>query len=252
MTTHLRRSAATARSLAALLITILITAVLAVPATHAQDEAADEVRLRADRVTIEVDDDGRILLDGEPVRERDGVVVLRVEPGDDEVEVHVIGPRKRRAVVRGTPHTVHDRVAFRMDGKQHPFLFEDFDIDIDVPDMPDVAPLLERFRFDVGDSFRTSFEEHREVSGLERESRMLARRARSADGDERRELEAELRDQLDEIFDKKEQIRRDRIADLEEKVASEREALQRRRAAREDIIDRRLQTLMGEDDILDW
>lgn len=251
MTTHLRIAAANARSLAALLITILITSVLAAPATHAQDDAADEVRLRADRVTIEVDDDGRILLDGEPVRERDGVVVLRVEPGDDDVEVEVIGPRKRRTIVRGTPHTVHDRVALRMDGRRHPF-FEDFDLDIDVPDMADVAPLLERFRAGAGDSIRRSFEEHREVAGLEHESRMLARRARSAEPDERPELEAELRNQLEEIFDKKEQLRRDRIADLEDKVASEREALERRRAAREDIIDRRLRALMGEDDILDW
>ncbi len=225
-------------------------AFLVAPSALAQNEDAEDVRVRAERVIIEVDDEGRVLVDGKRLSDRDETVVLRVEPGDGEIEVEAVGPRRRHMVFRGDARQGHDRVRFRRgaDGP-HPHM-EDFDFEM--PHIPDVAPLLERFRFELGDPLRESMKEHREVAELERQSRDLARAARRAEGGERTRLEAELRTQLNEIFDKKVELREERIANLEEKVADEREKLQRRRAARAEMIESRLRMLMGEDDILDW
>lgn len=228
----------------------LAAAIILVPSVLAQNE--DDVRIRAKQVIIEVDDDGRVLVDGKHLSEDDGAVILRVEPDDGAVEVEAMGPRRRHMVFRGAPHRDHDRVLFRRDGDgPHPYI-DDFDFKFEMPDMPEVGAMMERFHFDVGDPLRESIEEHREVAELERESRELAQEARRADGADRQTLESELREQLREIFAKKVEVRERRIGDLEEKLADEREKLTRRRSARDEMIERRLRSLMGEDDILDW
>lgn len=226
----------------------LAAAIILVPSVLAQN--GDDVRIRAKQVIIEVDEDGRVLVDGKHLSEEDGAVILRVEPDDDAVEVEAVGPR--RMAFRGAPHRDHERVFFRRfaDGLEHHV--DDLDFKFEMPDLPEMGAMMKRFRVDVGDPLRESIEEHREVAELERESRDLARKARRADGADRQALETELRAQLGEIFAKKVGVRERRIADLEEKLADEREKLNRRRAARDEMIERRLRSLMGEDDILDW
>lgn len=230
----------------------LAAAYLLAPPAVAQMDDSEDVQIRAERVVIEVDGDGRVLLDGQPMSDDNGAVMLRVSPANGEVEIEVVGPRRRHMVFHGAPARDQDRVVFRRgDRGGHPH-FENFDFEFEMPHIPDVAPLLERFRHELGDPLRESIEEHREVADLERESRELARSARRADGAERSELEAELRTQLNAIFDKKLELRRNRVATLEEKLEDERRQLERRQASRDDIIERRLRSLMGEDDILDW
>lgn len=228
-------------------LSALAAVLLLTPAALAQDHD-DDFEIRAKRVTIEVDDDGNVLVDGKRVSEDDGAVVLRVEPENGEVEVEAVGPRGRRIIVRDRRPGATDRIFFRGD---HP-LMDDFDIELDMPHVKHLAPMMERFRTEFGDPLRESLEEHWEVAELERESRETARKARRAEGTERAELESELRRQLDEIFDKKLELREARVGKLQEKLAEQRDKLDRRRAAREDMIERRLRTLMGEDDILDW
>lgn len=225
----------------------IAAAFLVAPPALAQDE---DVRIRAKRVTIEVDDEGHILVDGKRLSDEQGDVMLRVEPEDGDVEVEIVRPMRRHMSARHAPRQRQNRLFFRRgDDGAHPR----FDFDMrDMPDFRDMAPLMERFRAEVGDPLRESIEEHREVAELERESRELARRARRAEGAERNQLESELRAQLEEIFAKKLELREQRIANLEEKLTDEREKLQRRRGARSEMIERRLRTLMGEDDILDW
>lgn len=228
----------------------IAAALLSAPAALAQNEDAEDVRIRAERVTIEVDDEGHVLLDGERLSDERGGVMLRVEPEDGDVEVEIVQPMRRYMRALHAPRERQNRHYLRRGGDgAHPRL--DFHMR-DMLDIPDVAPLMERFRAEVGDPLRESLEEHREVAELERQSRELARRARRAEGAERNGLESELRTQLDEIFDKKLELREQRIANLEEKLTDEREKLQRRRGARSEMIGRRLRTLMGEDDILDW
>lgn len=232
----------------------IVAAFFSAPTALAQNADEDDVRIRAKRVTIEVDDEGRVLIDGKHVSDERGDVLLRVEPENGDVEVEVVEPMRRRTMVRRAPGDGHNRIYFRRGGEgAHPYIDDfDFDVDFELPHIPDVAPMLERFRVDLGDPLRESLEEHREVAELERKSRELAREARRAQGAERSALESDLREQLEEIFAKKLELREHRIADLEVKVGEERDKLQRRRTARSEMIERRLRTLMGEDDILDW
>ena len=119
---------------------------------------------------------------------------------------------------------------------------------------------LEKLRFQFSDPSRflrfdgpgLRIREHMKIAELERESRELARRAREAEGTGRSELEDELRQKLEEIFDAKMELRRERIERFEERLRAERESYQRRDDARESMIERRLRDLMGEDDALEW
>ncbi len=227
---------------------------LAAPLALAQNEDADDTRIRGKQVIIEVDDEGRVLVDGRQLSDERGEVMLHVAPDNGDVEVYVVGPARRHRTVRSARRDGPDRVLFRRGSlDDHPYVEDfDFDFDFEMPHIPDVAPMLERFRIEVGDPLRESLEEHREVAELERKSRDLAREARRADGAERDALEADLRAQLDEIFARKLELRQQRVAELEQKLAEERDKLQRRRTARGEMIERRMRNLMGEDDILDW
>lgn len=228
---------------------VLAAAFLITLPASAQD---DDVEVRAKRIVIELDDDGRVVVDGETLGDGDEPIILRVDPDAGEIEVESIGPR-RQMVMGRADGPQRNRVFYRhRDDDLHTYLDDfDFDFKFEMPDIPDVAPLLEGLRVEMG-PFRESLEEHREVAELERESRELARSAREAEGDERRRLESDLRTHLNEIFDKKLQIRRNRIAELQERVAEERDQVERRRTAREEVVEKRLRTLMGEDDLLDW
>lgn len=208
-------------------------AVAAAPA-RAQNEADEPDE--ATEVVIEVDEDGRILVNGEPMAAGEGRVVIRLD-GDGEVAID--RDERRTRIVRS--------------GRAQPFAWRG-DVDFDPPRplrVPAIEPLVERFRMQF-DGFGELFEEHREVASLERESREMAARARRATGDERAELEGELREKLNEIFERKMEVRRERIADIEERLAEERSRLQERSEARGEIIDRRFQELLGESDPFEW
>lgn len=127
---------------------------------------------------------------------------------------------------------------------------------IDPPDLSMLEDMRVHFDHPMVESIerrvRRSVEEHREVARLERESRELAREARRAEGQERSELEAQLREKLNEIFDKKLEVRRERIERLHERLEEERSNLQERTEARDEMIDRRHRSLLGESDALEW
>lgn len=240
---------------------LAVATFIAVPAVAQDaaisDENDDEIVVRGQRVTIEVDDEGRVLIDGERVSDDDGPIVLHVESDDGEVEIEAVGPRRRAfRVHRAGPvddqMRYRDRVAMRGDrGWPHVAAIMD-DFEFEMPDLPDMAPLMERFRVEIGDPMRESLREHREVAEQEREAREIARRARAAAGSERAELEAELEAKVNEIFDRKVEVREEVISDLQEKVQEEREELNRRSELRQEMIERRMRTLLGEDDLLEW
>ncbi len=243
---------------------LLVLALLAAAPAAAQDTTQPNgddagVNVRAPRVVIEVDDEGHVLVDGRRVSDEDGPVVLRVDPENGEVEVEAVGSRHRsvrvwRGLGPGQRVRRPDRGLFRhdRDGALSGRLMDDFEFSL--PDVPDVAPLMERFHTEIGDPLRESLRENREVAALEREARDLARRARraEADSDEKAAIEAELRDKLNVIFDKKLELRENTVAKLRERSDEERAKLDRRREARQDMIERRMRSLLGEDDLLDW
>ena len=84
------------------------------------------------------------------------------------------------------------------------------------------------------------------------ESRRLAQRARRAEGEERARLEGELEEKLNEIFERKQALREERIdrlrGDLDELLDAHNERDQNRR----EIIERRLNELLGKTSKYDW
>ena len=87
---------------------------------------------------------------------------------------------------------------------------------------------------------------------MEMESRRLAQRARRAEGEERTRLEAELEEKLREIFDRKQQLREEHIEHLREELDEALEKHNARTQDRQEIIDRRLNQLLGKSTRYDW
>lgn len=237
---------------------LLAAAFLAAVPGAAQDtvpvDDEDGVSVQAQRVVIELDDDGHVIVDGRRLSDDEGPIVLHVTPVDGQVEVEAVTPRRRAARLARSilpRHKMPGRPgAFSRQDHEGPMmgrLLEEFELDV-----PDVAPFVERFHFMFDEPLRESWNEHREVAEMEREARDLARKVRRADAGEREALEAELREKLNEIFDRKLELRADTAERLRERSDEETANLERRREAREDIIDRRMRTLLGEDDLLDW
>ena len=229
-----------------LLLLSLMLACLA-PLAHAQDARPDEPDTLADRqirlITPEGDVTIRINPGGEIVVEQGGSsTVLRMEPGwaedlrlglDGELErfkeEHArIAPRVRAFFAPGDSSRVRGFKAFGPD--------RDFFLD---------GPLGMLKGPWMG-------EDHREVMEMERAAHELARQARRAEGAERARLERELQDKLNQIFDKKQELRRERVTELEQQLREEQARLDERSRTRDEIVERRQRELLGEPDRLDW
>jgi hypothetical protein len=91
-----------------------------------------------------------------------------------------------------------------------------------------------------------------EVLKKENEARRLANRARRLEGTERAETEQEIETLLSEIFTLKQEQREERIKKLTEQLSKERQALSERENARQQMIERRKNRLLGEPDSLEW
>ena len=87
---------------------------------------------------------------------------------------------------------------------------------------------------------------------MERESRDLARKARAADGNERAELEKQLEDRLNEIFDYKLEHQKRALEKIEKRAARMRDQQAERESARDQIIEDRRNELLGESRYLEW
>ncbi len=234
--------------LAALLVFALVGSV------SAQDT---QDTVKRNRVTIVVED-GRVLVDGEEVAKKDGVIVLRVDPDGDEVTVvQTTGPHFMWRGDDDEPgaaffHFDKDDIE-GMDGERKfevkmrsPLEMRDLDLGAAL------APMAKAFRLGGdGMTFRWH-EESGEVARLEMQSHRLAQQARRAEGEERQRLERELDETLDQIFDLKLELLEKQQADLQEELGDTRGRLEERRAARNEMIERRKKELLGEEDALEW
>lgn len=91
-----------------------------------------------------------------------------------------------------------------------------------------------------------------DVARLEREARNLARDLKSAKPSEKANIERQLTRKLNEIFDLKQEIRRDNIERLEERLESEKANLRERERNRKDMVERRKQELVHGEDPMEW
>jgi hypothetical protein len=201
-------------------------------AAAAVSPAAAQEQSGSAEVVVEVDEDGRILIDGQPVAGSEERVVIRLRDSDRIIEDGRRGPPARVSAS----------------------LFRGGGAGFEPPRPPRIRriePIVERLRMEF-DGIETLVDEHLEVADLERTSREQAAQARRADGERRNELESQLRETLEEIFEAKMELRRARLAQIEERQQEHRTELEERSAAREDIIGRRFQELLGETDVLEW
>jgi hypothetical protein len=240
-------------------------AVLLAPAAAAQDltveRDGDEVTITRPDGTVEqftVDEDAPLR-----VHSKDGPLIIEREDAEGRSRVELYGEDGPRAF------------AFRMPPGAPPFNSGGFEFELEAASTVDPGSALDRaLRFRL-DSDPLSGERltpwpgfgqrgvdpatRRDIADGEQQSRLLARQLRRADGADRDRLRQELRQTLERTFDLKQQARREQAEALEEDVERFQEELSEltdelseRDAARDAIIERREQELLGTTDELDW
>ena len=240
-------------------------------------------------VVVEVDENGTVTVNGKVV-EGDGTVTIKMKDGDNET-VRVFSRsggnlgssfnrlhrgeagRLLRRLEREAGHANGNVYVYRGDedeedgsdrvfnrlfrGNGNAFWMDDEDgaFNFEVYTGDGVENVFgNRMRLG-GPSFESGQEQLKgrmEIMKLEREAMELAQQARRASGDERVQLEADLDAQLDAIFERKMELRQAEIDALEQRLAEERAAYQKRTAERDRMIERRKKELLGERDALDW
>jgi hypothetical protein len=256
----------------------LAAAVLLAPAAVAQDVTVerdgDEVTITRPDGTTErftMDEDAELR-----VRSKNGPLVIEDEDGEHRLHRFELRDGDGPAVwFDGLDGEDGPRsFAFRMRPGDGPppfgvFDLEDFEFELDPDSLRERAL---RFRLDAeglrGGSFMPwpGFGQRgvdpatrRAIAEGERQSRMLARQLRRAEGADRDRLTRELRETLERTFDLKQQARREQVEAMREDaerlrsdLAELEEELSERDAVRDEIIERRQQDLLGERDELDW
>lgn len=222
-------------------VCILITGVAYAQERDGQSGASND---DGERIAIVIEPDGRVIVNGEEVeRGTDGVLRFGNEGGD---------------VVIMRPDSGARMGIFA--GPRRNFRFEE-GAGVDPDEVKNLRDVVEGIRLEtlpfehfeplLGEAAFLA-RESAETIKLERATRVLARKARDAEGAERDRLERELREKLMETLDAKLEARSERIARLEEQLNEERSVLETRRNSRDAIVDRRLRELLGEEDVLDW
>lgn len=258
-----------------LLLSGLLVLGSSISPVFAQEKDKKEVKKE---ITVRVDDDGNVTINGQPAEEGDFTL-------SDGTRV-IVDRKGGRAIIiedeDGEKKVFRSRMmAPGWDGDENVFILETDDDGekkvmrhrIRVPEPPHallgwhpdlddmdearlwhMAPGTRAF-FDGDFDFDFDFDfQHAnpEIMKMEAESRELARRIRGADGSERRDLEQQLSEKLRLIFDKKLEVRQERIQKLQERLEKQQAEVAERQRARTEIIERRKADLLGEDDELEW
>jgi len=117
---------------------------------------------------------------------------------------------------------------------------------------PRIDRLRPRFKFDRDFAYEIRSFRDQELRRLEQEAHSIARNARRADGSEKADLEKQLDQKLNEIFDYKLELRKKAIERAQKHVAELKERQAKRKSAREEIIKKRKDELLGVDRYLEW
>ena len=230
------------RLLPGIAVALLAVFVLVRPSSAQEEAEADTIYVSGDKTIIIVDEDGERII----VRGIGDVDWPRIFVDDDLISPHTFRVRPGQFRM--------PRVEFR--GRH----FDDEDDDDDEQDFVffdsfagDLDHLLgEGFGGDFTIRLGESMKERQEIRRLEMESHQLARQVRRADDDERAQLEQELAEKLNEIFDRKQALREKRVEQLREAMNKALDEQNDREANRNEIIDRRLRELLGQRDRYDW
>lgn len=199
--------------------------------------------------------DGKVYVNGEVVKELDdkdlriqfskdggqGVAFFRGngEGGFENLEIRA--PRVLE-LMNNKPFAVWEGNNFR-------HAMNDFNISIDMEPLHERVDLIRNGGFGT---FMVGSGGNSEIRKLEKKSHELARNIRRAGDGETADLNEELEDLVNQIFDLKLEARQERISKISDDLESLRVQVQERSASRDQIIRRRLSELRGEQDTLDW
>lgn len=216
-------------------LVLLLILPLVVPASAysmPQVTPPDTIVTGGNRVVIVVDDDGKVIVHRDDTVNLDGTNVYVVDPDEIARKARVFS--SRRPELQFFDNAKIMEYMPRLDAMREHFEF--------APDGPMILDFM-------GGGFA---EERVEIDKMEQEVRSLAHRARSAEGGEKAEIESEMREKLQTLFDMKVALEEKEAERLEERLQKKNQRLEERRSARNEIVDRRLSELLGEETIYDW
>ena len=110
--------------------------------------------------------------------------------------------------------------------------------------------MMQARRFEKSDPER--YERIVRMKSLEEKSQSLGRAHRQASKSEKANIEAELNKILSELFDLREENRREEVAKLETRLKELKDSLKERQENKAEIIKRRLAQLTGQSQHLEW
>jgi len=212
--------------------------VLARPAAAQEEVEADTIYVSGDNSIVIISDDGRRII----VRSAGDLDWPKIFVGDETISyprVFNVRPGQWRMP--------------KMEVRTYPFGDDD---EKDFAFFGEHFGNMGNFSVNFGDDFALyrgeSMKERTELMKMEMESQRLARRARRADGDERAQLEQELEEKLNEVFDRKQALREERVEKLREALNKALDQQNDRDQSRNEIIERRLRELLGQSGKYDW
>ncbi|MBI1933637.1 MAG: hypothetical protein HYS24_13990 [Ignavibacteriales bacterium] len=95
-------------------------------------------------------------------------------------------------------------------------------------------------------------EREKKIFELEVKTESLAAKYDAANKAEKEKIKSELKQQLSDLFNQKEEVRKQDVARLEQELKELKQSLQVRMQNKNEIINRRMQELLNEDEYLDW
>lgn len=104
----------------------------------------------------------------------------------------------------------------------------------------------------IGKRDKEVYEREKKIFELEVKSESLAAKYDAANTTEKEKIKTELKQQLSELFNQKEVLRKQEVAQLEQELKELKQSLQIRMQNKSEIINRRMQELLNEEDYLDW
>lgn len=229
------------------MLAILVAAMAALPVIAQDEDDSDR------RVEIRIED-GRVWVNGEEVPEGTNLQEYLEERGFGEITVTTDdGDNRSIVVMRGDhvrPNAYIDRKSIRRADDvvvARPNFMYGFDGAFDtLKDLDLAADLHSGFGGIMMGATSP------EMAEKERESRELARRAREATGSERAQLDRELETLLNDIFEMKLEVRRERVGRLQDRLAEQQDALAERENDQAEIVERRKAELLGQNSRYDW
>jgi hypothetical protein len=97
------------------------------------------------------------------------------------------------------------------------------------------------------------FRQQQQMAELERRSMEMGQKVRHATEEEaKKRATMELKEMLDKLFDLRQQEREKSLQQLEREVKDVREALEKRKAKRDEMIQRRFDQLTGKAELMEW